>query len=303
VGNYRTLGESIRTPVYALVIALASLVAGCSPRSPALTTTNSPPPSPPARRRSLKLLTYNLLADPADADIRIDSLLRTIREADADIIALQEAAPWFVERLRREPWARDYHFTLSEGESRAAGGLVIVSRLPIIEKTYVPLAGRQRRGFLLARVRDGGRALAVGTVHLESFLEDGPVRARQLETVFALLRRHPDAILMGDFNFGDDDVSETSRLEASYADLWLSLRPDERGFTWDIDRSGMARRGSFPGEGSRRLDRILLKSALWGPAEVHIIGDSPVAEGATVFPSDHFGLTGRIEVGTAAPDR
>jgi len=296
---------NIATRAWALGAALGilSLAAGCSPKAPAVQDTHSPTHTPSARRRSLSLLTYNVLADPADADIRIDSLLRTIEEAEADIIALQEAAPWFVERLRREPWAGDYHVTLGEGERRASGGLVIMSRLPIIEKTYVPLAGRQRRGFLLARVRIGDRALAVGTVHLESFLEDGPIRARQLETVFALLRRHPDAILMGDFNFGDDDESETSRLEAGYADLWLSLRPDEPGFTWDIDRSGMARRGSFPGEPSRRLDRILLKSALWEPAQIHIIGDRPVAEGATVFPSDHFGLTGRIKVGTAGPSR
>jgi len=48
---------------------------------------------------------------------------------------------------------------------------------------------------------------------------------------------------------------------------------------------------------------MLLKSALWRPAEVHIIGDRPVTEGGSVFPSDHFGLTGRIETGTAGPDR
>ena len=249
------------------------------------------------------MLTYNVLADPADADIRTDSLLRTIREADADIIALQEVAPWFVERLRREQWVKAYEFTLGEGQSRAVGGLVIMSRLPIADKAYVPLAGRQRRGFLLATVRVGDHTLAVGTVHLESFLEDGPIRARQIDTVFAFLRRHPDAILMGDFNFGDREDPESSRLEAEYADLWLSLKPDEPGFTWDIDRSGMARRGSFPGERSRRLDRILLKSALWGPAEVRIIGDRPVAEGGSVFPSDHFGLAGRIETGTAGPNR
>jgi endonuclease/exonuclease/phosphatase family metal-dependent hydrolase len=245
-------------------------------------------------KQSLNLLTYNVLADPVDANIRAGKLLQIISDAKADIIALQEVAPWFAELLRREPWAKGYHSTLSEGESRAPGGLVIMSRLPIIDKKYVPLVGRQRRGFLLARVRLGDRTLCVGTVHLESPLKDGPTRARQLDTAFKMLAGSKDAILMGDFNFGDGEEPETARLEAAYADLWLALRPGEPGFTWNIEKSVMARRGSFPGERSRRLDRILLRSRSWRAASIHIIGDGPVAEGGPVFPSDHFGLTGRI---------
>ena len=246
-------------------------------------------------KRSLNLLTYNVLADQADAEARAGKLLEIIGDADADIIAFQEAAPWFIERLRQRPWAKGYHLTLSGGENRAAGGLVIMSRLPIICRTYVPLAGRQRRGFLLARVRVEDSTFSVGTVHLESLLEDGPIRARQLDTAFAQLAEAEDAILMGDFNFGDAEEPETTSLVAEYADLWLALRPDQPGLTWDIDRSVMARRGSFPGEPSRRLDRILLRSRLWRPADIHIIGGRPVAEGGLVFPSDHFGLCARIE--------
>ena len=291
------MNVTIRESAVAAACALVFLTQGCSPRTSESGATYPHAPAPPARKRSLNLLTYNVLADQAEAKTRAGKLLQIIGDAEADIIAFQEAAPWFMERLRQEPWAKGYHCTLPEGEYRAAGGLVIMSRPPIVDRTYVPLAGRQRRGFLLARVRLDDRTLSVGTVHLESFLEDGPVRARQLDSAFAMLAGSGDAILMGDFNFGDGEEPETTRLEAEYADLWLALRPDERGFTWDLERSEMARRGSFPGERSRRLDRILLRSRLWRPADVNIIGDRPVADGGPVFPSDHFGLSGRIETG------
>ena len=53
----------------------------------------------------------------------------------------------------------------------------------------------------------------------------------------------------------------------------------------------MAKKGSFPGEKSRRLDRILLRSSVWKPREIRMIGDQPINPGKKdLFPSDHFGL-------------
>ena len=57
----------------------------------------------------------------------------------------------------------------------------------------------------------------------------------------------------------------------------------------------MARGGSFPGEKSARIDRILLRSPGWKPKEVAIIGDKPIHPGKKdLFPSDHFGVKGTL---------
>jgi hypothetical protein len=57
----------------------------------------------------------------------------------------------------------------------------------------------------------------------------------------------------------------------------------------------MAKSGSFPGEKSRRIDRILLRSAVWKPGSIRILGDAPVMPGdRSLFPSDHFGLVGSV---------
>ena len=120
----------------------------------------------------------------------------------------------------------------------------------------------------------------------------GPIRARQLALIFKTLAPFKSAIFLGDFNFGDGEEPETSQLNRGYTDLWLALQDGEPGFTWNIEKSEMARKGSFVGERSRRLDRILLRSKRYKPATIRIIGDQAVAP--EIFPSDHFGLVATI---------
>jgi endonuclease/exonuclease/phosphatase family metal-dependent hydrolase len=245
-------------------------------------------------------LTYNVLADPVAVDRRIPKLLEIIGGANADIIGLQEVAPWFLQRLRRQTWIKHYQLsaprTRSKEEQEAPGGQLVLSRFPITASTYAILPGRQRRTVVVAEVAlPGGRTVAVATVHMESFLEDGPIRAKQLDQMFKLLERHPDAILLGDFNFGDGEQPETGQLKRSYTDLWRALRPKRPGFTWNIEKSAMARKGSFVDEPSRRLDRILVRMNGYRPKQIKIIGDIAVPRGnAGIFPSDHFGLVAEI---------
>lgn len=155
------------------------------------------------------------------------------------------------------------------------------------------LPGDQRRTLLVSVLRDGSRRLAVATTHMESYLDDGPVRAKQLDAIFPLLERYDDAIFLGDLNFGDGEPEE-KRLRSEYVDLWLKLRPGQPGFTWNMEKSPMALKGSFKGEASRRIDRILVRSEVWVPEKVSIVGDDPITSDGQVFPSDHYGLAGRV---------
>ena len=238
--------------------------------------------------RALTVVTYNVLADPAQARLRVPALLALLRRSGADIIALQEVAPWFLRRLLAQRWTRAYQLPGTRHKPVVAHGCLIMSRLPLVSYRALVLPSKQQRQALLVTLRAGQRTLAVATVHLDSFLHDGPSRARQLQRLWPELARADDALLLGDFNFGDGEQPETGELEPAYVDAWLRLRPGQPGYTWDMERSQMARAGAFPGERSRRLDRILLRSQLWRPSAVAIIGQRPVAPG--VFPSDHFGL-------------
>ncbi|MFH2010865.1 MAG: endonuclease/exonuclease/phosphatase family protein [bacterium] len=293
-----TAPPSRRRPVAGLIL-LASLLAA-APAACRRKPSEGSGAQPAARRPTttqLTLLTYNVLSDPRRAAERAPALLQILREVDADIVALQEAAPWFVKLLRDQPWFRSRYRTTSIGAANVApGGLLILSRFPITRSLVARLPGRQGRVVLMADLRIDGTTVAVGTVHLESFLQDGARRAEQLKLVFPLLQHGADAILMGDFNFEEGAVPETAHLDKAYKDLWTALRRNAPGYTWDNERSPMAKRNAFPGEPSRRLDRILFRSETWRPHTVRIIGFRPVSQAEPVlFPSDHFGVLGVLQ--------
>ena len=245
---------------------------------------------------AINLLTYNVLADPVFESSRIPALLKILEDSEADIIALQEVAPWFLEKLMAQDWVRQYHPTLFDGKLSAPGGQFILSRLPIEKSTHHLLPGKQQRTVVIARVPVNGKTIAVATTHMESYLEDGPIRAEQLDSIFSLVKDYAAAIVLGDFNFGDGEEPETGRLDDRYVDMWTALEPKDPGFTWNMEESDMALKGAFKNEKSRRLDRILVRMSGFKPKSIRIIGNNPVHPDAPhIFPSDHYGLSGVLK--------
>lgn len=116
------------------------------------------------------------------------------------------------------------------------------------------------------------------------------MRSRQLQAMGRAFAGQQHAMLVGDCNFGDG-ARETQDVPPGFADVWSLLHPGKPGFTWDIERSPMARRGSFPDEPSRRLDRVLMRSPHWRPTAMTLLGTEAVPDTkGEIFPSDHFGV-------------
>lgn len=248
-------------------------------------------PSP----RELCVVTYNVLADDDLVKERVPKLLEILKGTNADVIVLQEVAPWFADQLMKEPWAQTYHRPLKDGKPFIAREYLVLSRFPITGFEMAPLPGKQRRTFFSVTVELPGGPARFATCHLESFLQDGPIRAQQLDIYFQKLTGDFDAFFAGDFNFGDGEEPDTSHIDKAYRDAWRDVHPNKPGFTWDIEKSPMAKAGSFPNEPSRRLDKILFRSKRWKPVEAELLGTEPVsAKSNRVFPSDHFGLMVRF---------
>jgi endonuclease/exonuclease/phosphatase family metal-dependent hydrolase len=293
------------------VLLVVLLAAGCHRER----GTPRPTPRPPA---TLRLVTWNVLADPVFTDLRVPALLRELEATRADVIALQEVAPWFLRELEAAPWVRgQYHLLRHEGQVIAPGGQLVFARFPFAGARVEVLPGPQRRTAVFVELRVQGRTLGVATSHLESFLEDGPIRARQLAILQAGVAAADDAVILGDLNFGDGEQPETAALEARYVDLWTALHPGKPGLTWDMPQNPLARIGAFKTEGSRRLDRILLRSTRWKPVAMKRLGERPagrarwpghaqdreqlLGDGSVkpgdvidVHPSDHLGLLAEI---------
>jgi len=248
---------------------------------------------PRAKGDPFTLLTCNVLAEDRSLvnSPRIDALLKLLQHSTADIIVLQEVTPWFLNRLQNAEWTRPYNFTVNKGYPFAPGGLHIMAKFPIANTVSRALPSSiQGRGVLVLDLAIDGRQLAVATVHLDSFLKSGPIRAKQLDTVWKLLKSAPNAILAGDYNFGDGEQPETRHLDPRYIDAWTTHHPNQPGYTWNMEQNILAKTGAFKGEESRRLDRLMIRSNHWHATSITIIGNTPLKGTPNQFPSDHFGL-------------
>lgn len=260
-----------------LVLALAAALAAEGGPAPALT-----------------VATWNLLADPVRPADRSAAIVDHLVRVDADIIVLQEVAPWLRGGLLAEPRLRTWRSTVIDGRSLAPGGLFVLSRHPITASRIAVIPSRLDRVALVTDIDVGGRALRVVNVHLDSLLDQGEVRALQLQALREPLLAGDDVLLAGDCNFGDGEP-EAAAVPEAFIDLWRALRPREPGLTFDLERNPLARRNALEGERSRRLDRLFLRSRTWRGESVAILGDAAVStREPELFPSDHFGVAARL---------
>ena len=242
--------------------------------------------------KEFSIVTYNVLADKVHYNERVPSLLNILKKSDADIIALQEVAPWFIQELLKEQWIKKYHLPKLSNNIVAPRGLLILSKNPISNITYDYLPTRQYRAYFITNTNINGVDFTIATCHLESPLNAGLIRAKQLEVFFKKLKPFENVIFLGDFNFGDGEQPETKNIPNAYKDMWTLTNPKKKGYTWNIEVSSMAKAGSFPGEKSRRIDRILYKSSKIIMKSTEILGNESIDKNKKLFPSDHFGLRG-----------
>lgn len=139
----------------------------------------------------------------------LDSLARSI--AKFDVVGLQEAdagsirsgflnqTRYLAETSGLPYWSHQPNRRLSTVAHTANG---LISRAAPSEVLDYPLPGRiGGRGVLLARYGEGPAALTVAVAHLSLGVQS---RQRQLDFIAELLRGHPNAVLMGDFNCPPD---------------------------------------------------------------------------------------------------
>lgn len=255
---------------------------------------------PSLSAKPLSVLTLNVLADPWKVEQRIPPLLDILESSDADIIALQEVAPWFAQQLATESWLSNYHYPKTDsGLPAIAHEHLVLTKLPQTSQQLLSLPSQQGRIAYFVTINLNNRPLTLVTLHLDSYLEDGPIRAQQLNTVFQNIPADHDAIVLGDFNFGDSEQPDTDAISPDFQDPWLLLHPNAPGYTWDRSLNPKARRDSFPREKSRRLDRILFRSPNLTPKAISLIANQPVSKTKPpLFPSDHFGLLATFQTNT-----
>lgn len=242
----------------------------------------------------LTVATFNIWFDAHHIEARHNAILGLMEERRPDVIALQEVTLPALNLVLSKPWIQaEYQSTDLDGRTLGRYGVVLLSRIPMQRVTLTPLPSRMDRGLLVADLDIGGVPISVATVHLES-LKEAATRGIQLQQIFDQLADRDNAVLMGDFNFCSSWQEENVRIRPDYVDVWPAVHPDNPGFTEDttINRMRYLLKGKHK---HVRFDRILLKSAMFQPSAIELLGTQPISpEFPEVYPSDHFGLFATI---------
>jgi len=191
--------------------------------------------------RAFRLATYNIhKARGMDGRVRIERILRVLREVGADIITLQEV----INRQERTPEEHQACYLAGElgyfygvGETRkhrdAAYGNVTLSRWKFENINHIDLsiAGREPRGALRTDIRVGSEILHVFNVHLGTAIRERREQARLIdEHLLKALDVPGHRIVMGDFNdWNHGLVTKTLSNEFRLTDLAQHL-PRTRGY-------------------------------------------------------------------------
>jgi endonuclease/exonuclease/phosphatase family metal-dependent hydrolase len=191
-----------------------------------------PAPARADAASALRLMTFNVnYGNPRPAEA-----LEAIEKADVDVVLLQEiTSEW--KRLLSARFAKDYPHQVYRIHSRAAGGLAVLSKVPITAEEVLPAPDR---GWFPAQrmvLSTAFGALQILNVHLrpaidggswiKGFLTTPPLRRREIESYWKKLARDLPTVIAGDFN---EDPSGSAL--AFLARQSLSRVPTEGPTTW-----------------------------------------------------------------------
>jgi endonuclease/exonuclease/phosphatase (EEP) superfamily protein YafD len=200
------------------------------------------PPQPISSPRSLTALTYNLHKE----DVHLEPILKVIRSANADVVALQEIGSRAAECFEQELAAQYPYRSLQPYPAFPSAGQGLLSRFPLSEVQYwrhegvVNALGHQR-----AILNAHGVSIALYNVHpvhpgMVGKVFDARPRQWEIDQILARLaqERH-SVILLGDFNMTDQSDAYRQITER-YSDVFRKVGVG-MGYTFPAWRYPQAR--------------------------------------------------------------
>ncbi|MFN6934869.1 MAG: endonuclease/exonuclease/phosphatase family protein [Tsuneonella sp.] len=241
-----------------------------------------------AAHRTLRVATFNIWHDAQNWGARLPLLVQSLREADADVIALQEVLEDATKGLPNQArtladllgnYAVRFSSTTPPDKLRRYGN-AILSRLPVLadsSKRLEPL--NDHRTALRVRVGPADHPIDVVCTHLAWQAEAGAVRARQVADLMAWLPQDGvPLIVIGDFN-------------APLADPGLAALTSPRFFSALPPGATSSTLNPAKGHAERVIDHIFAERRWFAPIAAQRFGDR-AHDGE--YPSDHFGVAATL---------
>lgn len=196
----------VKLLINALMVLATLLSTGCTPRKPVM----------------LRVLTYNIHhGEGMDGRVDLERIAGVIRQADADLVALQEVDRGVERTARVDQPAQLAALTgmqaVFERNIEYQGGdygNAVLTRLPIIRHQnhfLPPSLPKEQRGMLEVHVSVSGRALIFLATHFDYHPDDGE-RLASAKVVREFVDGHPGlpVILAGDLNARPDSAVSPS---------------------------------------------------------------------------------------------
>jgi endonuclease/exonuclease/phosphatase family metal-dependent hydrolase len=196
----------------------------------------------------INILSLYVCFDDKTGIRRYPEIIKYLKEGQFNVIALQECTPAFLKQLLNEKPFDSY--TIKKSDSAHGYSNVVLTSLPVSRKGGIPLTSKMGRSAPFLTLTEVN--LSVVSVHLESGISYSSSRELQLRSIINSPHLGKNNIVVGDFNFDDNDNEE--KLIGNYIDIGRT----NKEVTYDIDNNALAKQTKFPFEGSKRLDRILL---------------------------------------------
>jgi len=250
-------------------------------------------------KKDFTIISWNIWFGLRNRESRMDALGKVVRQFDPDIVAFQEVTSELLKMILAQKWIKEYYISDCDGRTLETYGNIIISKVRFHELFMSSLESRMGRKALLSTLLvKGSIPLTFGTFHLESHLEDAPLRASQLHAFKDLTSNCQNVILVGDTNFTSD--TETETLGNRFRDTWRELyqtNPTDAakhpGLTFDTATNEMARE-ERPDLKQLRLDRCFYTNETMAALEMKIIGETPYQGNEWI--SDHYGIMVKLQL-------
>jgi len=202
-----------------------------------------------SKNSEIRLLSYNVYFDDASGKVRYPEILAFIKSGKFNLIALQEATPYFLNLIKQDEYFKD--FTVTIGDQQHGYTNLILTNQEVTHSGDINISSRMGRSAPFVILKES--SLLISSIHLESGLSDTEKRIKQLNEVFSAISKYSNVILMGDFNFGDGEAEES--IMSQFVDLGAKMKQ----VIYVVEGNSMAKKTKFFLEKSRRLDRIFVK--------------------------------------------
>jgi endonuclease/exonuclease/phosphatase family metal-dependent hydrolase len=231
-------------------------------------------------------------------DERLPLLLADMAALQPDLMGLQEVVyPAQQDRLLGAAGGGHYRAIRGwAGRPEYGNSILAREQLEAGEPERVDL-GHERSATRIALQLPGGGRLVFAVTHLHHLVPDDAVRDEQARGIVDWLdggtRDAGATIVVGDFNADPAEPAYARMLAAGFRSAYAEANGQEPAVTWPSGLQGPA----IDDDGEPGcLDYIWVRGAV-RVVSARLVFDRPAVDDPGLFPSDHFGVAARVEVG------